>query len=39
LALENMGLIDRARSMWHRICEMAPESGQADRARSALNRR
>jgi len=38
LALENIGMIDRARAMWQRICEMAPNSAQADRARVAMSR-
>jgi len=38
IALENIGMIDRARSMWYRICEMAPESTQARHAREAIRR-
>ena len=38
IALENMGMIDRARSCWHRICELAPDSDQAQRACEVLGR-
>ncbi len=38
LALQNMGLIDRARATWQIVQELAPESAQADQARSALAR-
>ena len=36
IAQANMGLIDRAQATWHRICEMAPYSPQAQHARSTL---
>ncbi len=36
LALQNMGLIDRANATWQLICELAPDSGQAAQARVAL---
>jgi tetratricopeptide (TPR) repeat protein len=36
IALENMGMIDRAKAMWHRIEEQAPASAHAERARAAL---
>jgi Flp pilus assembly protein TadD len=36
IALENMGLLDRAKLMWRRIREMAPASEHARRAEKAL---
>lgn len=36
LALQNMGLIDRANATWQIVCELAPESPQAAQARSAM---
>jgi tetratricopeptide (TPR) repeat protein len=38
IALENMGLIDRSKAMWHRLKEMAPDSEHARRASEALDR-
>ena len=37
IALENLGLIDRARAMYHRICEVTPDNSQAIRSRAAIN--
>lgn len=36
LALQNMGLIDRAQATWQLVTEIAPESEYAEQARSAL---
>jgi tetratricopeptide (TPR) repeat protein len=36
LALQNMGLIDRARASWQAVCDLAPDSQYADAARDAL---
>lgn len=36
LALQNMGLIDRALATWQIVCDLAPESEYADQARAAM---
>ncbi|MFQ5424959.1 MAG: tetratricopeptide repeat protein [Phycisphaerae bacterium] len=36
LALQNMGLIDRARATWEIVCELAPDSAYADQARATM---
>jgi len=36
LALQNMGLIDRANATWQLVCELAPDSGHAAQARVAM---
>jgi superkiller protein 3 len=36
LALQNMGLIDRANATWQLVCELAPDSGHAAHARVAM---
>ncbi|MFQ5501598.1 MAG: tetratricopeptide repeat protein [Phycisphaerae bacterium] len=36
LALQNMGLIDRANASWQLVCDLAPDSEQAAQARVAM---
>ncbi|MCG8408733.1 MAG: tetratricopeptide repeat protein [Phycisphaerales bacterium] len=36
LALQNMGLIDRANASWQIVCDLAPESAEAAQARVAM---
>lgn len=36
LALQNMGLIDRANASWQLVCDLAPDSQQAAQARIAM---
>ena len=37
IALENLGMIDRARAMWHRVSEMSSVATQVARAEQALS--
>ncbi|HWL92688.1 MAG TPA: tetratricopeptide repeat protein, partial [Phycisphaerae bacterium] len=36
LALQNMGLLDRANASWQIVCNLAPESAYAAQARAAM---